>query len=80
MERWDSAAQALEAALEKGGFNDRKTGEAYILLGMSAFNLGNYSQASVAWGHAGKYPKSRKSAQQWMNHMREVRAGKVAQN
>jgi len=80
MERWDSAAQALETALEKGGFNDRKTGEAYVLLGMSEFNLGNYSQASTAWGRAGKYPKSRKSAQQWINHMREVRAGKVAQN
>ena len=80
MERWDSAAEALKAALEKGGFNDRKTGEAYVLLGMSEFSLGNYSRASTAWGRAGKYPESRKSAQQWKNHMREVRAAKVAQN
>ena len=80
MERWDSAVEALEAALEKGGFNDRKTGEAYVLLGMSEFNLSNYSKASTAWGRAGKYAKSRKAAQQWMNHMREERARKLAQN
>ena len=80
MERWETAVEALDAALEKGGFNDRKTGEAYVLLGMSHFNLENYSQASTAWGRAGKYPKSKKSAQQWMNHMREERARKVASN
>ena len=80
LERWDPAIEALEAALEKGGFNDRKTGEAYVLLGMSYFNLENYSKASTAWGRASKYPKSKKSAQQWMNHMRVERARKVAQN
>jgi tetratricopeptide (TPR) repeat protein len=80
MERWEIAAEALEAALEKGGFNDRKTGEAYVLLGMSYFNLEKYSKASTAWGRAGKYAKSKKAAQQWMNHMREERARKVAQN
>lgn len=78
MERWVKAVEALESALEKGGLNDRKTGEAYVMLGMSEFNLENYSKASTAWGRAGKYPKSRKSAQQWMNHMREERALKVA--
>lgn len=80
LERWDLAIEALEAALEKGGFNDRKTGEAYVLLGMSYFSLENYSKAGTAWGRAGKYPKSKKPAQQWMNHMREERARKVAQN
>jgi len=80
MERWEPAIEALEAAIEKGGFNDRKTGEAYVLLGMSYFNLENYSKASTAWGRAGKYSKSKKSAQQWMNHMREERARKLASN
>ena len=80
MERWEVATEALEAAIEKGGFNDRKAGEAYVLLGMSYFNLEEYSKASTAWGRAGKYPKSKKPAQQWMNHMREERARKVAQN
>ncbi len=80
LERWEKAVEALEAAVEKGGFNDRKTGEAYILLGMSHFNLGNWTQASTAWGGARKYTKSKKAAQQWMNHMREERARKLASN
>ena len=76
LERWDEAAVAVEAALSKGGFSDRKTGDAYVIQGMSEFNLGNYSKASTAWGRASKYPKAKKSAEQWMNHMREERARK----
>jgi len=76
MERWSEASVAIEAALEKGGFNDRKTGDAYVLQGMSEFNLGNYNKASTAWGRASQYPKAKKAAQQWMNHMREERSRK----
>jgi tetratricopeptide (TPR) repeat protein len=76
MVRWSEAAVAIQAALDKGGFNDLKTGDAYILQGMSEFNLGSYDKASAAWGHASKYPKVRKAAQQWMNYMREERARK----
>ena len=74
MERWDEASAAVNAALDKGGFSDRKTGDAYVLQGMSEFNLGNYNKASTAWGRASKYPRAKKSAEQWMNHMREERA------
>ena len=76
MERWEEASVAVVAALEKGGFNERKTGEAYVIQGVSEFNLGNYNRASTAWGRASKYPKSKNAAQQWMNHMREERARK----
>ncbi len=76
MERWDEAAQAVNSALDKGGFSDRKIGDAYVLQGMSEFNLGNYNKASTAWGRASKYPRAKKTAQQWMNHMREERARK----
>ncbi|MBT8076172.1 MAG: tetratricopeptide repeat protein [Gammaproteobacteria bacterium] len=76
MERWSEAAAAVNSALDKGGFNDKKTGDAYVLQGMSEFNLGNYEKASTAWGRASKYPKAKKSAQQWLNHMREERARK----
>ena len=76
LERWSEASGAIEAALEKGGFNDSKTGEAYVLQGMSEFHLGNYDKASSAWGRASRYPKVKKSAQQWMNHMREEKARK----
>lgn len=74
MERWSEASVAVNAALEKGGFSEKKIGDAYVILGMSEFNLGNYNKASTAWGHASKYPKAKKSAQQWMNHMREEQA------
>jgi len=74
MERWSEASVAVNAAIQKGGFNDTKTGDAYVLQGMSEFNLGNYNKASAAWGRASKYPKAKKSAQQWLNHMREERA------
>jgi tetratricopeptide (TPR) repeat protein len=73
MERWAEAAQAVNSALEKGGFSDKKTGDAYVIQGMSEFNLGNYDKASTAWGRASKYPRAKKSAEQWMNHMREER-------
>jgi tetratricopeptide (TPR) repeat protein len=71
MERWEEALSAVKSAIEKGGFNENKTGDAYVLLGMSEFNLGNYSGASAAWNRAVKYPKTKKSAEQWLNHMRE---------
>ena len=76
MERWSEASVAVNAALEKGGFSDKKTGDAYVLQGMSEFNLGNFRKASTAWGRASKYPKAKMSAQQWMNHMREEQARK----
>ena len=76
MERWSDATLALSAALDKGGFNDRKTGEAYVLQGMSEFYMENFDKASTAWGRATKYPQSKKSAQQWMMHMQEERRRK----
>jgi len=76
MERWDEAAVAVKAALDKGGFSERKTGDAYVIQGMSEFNLGNYDQARTAWNQATRYPRAKKPAQQWLNHMREERARK----
>ncbi len=74
MERWEEAAQALTAALEKGGLDDSETGRAYLMQGMSQFNLGNLDQASTSWGRASRYASARDAAQQWMNHLREERA------
>jgi tetratricopeptide (TPR) repeat protein len=76
MERWEEALTAVNSAIEKGGFSDKKTGDAYVLQGMSEFNLGRYKKASAAWVRASKYPKVKKSAQQWLNHMREEQARK----
>lgn len=73
LERWPTAKEALSAAISKGGLDERKTGEAYLLRGMTEFNLGNYDAASADWGRASKYPKAREAAQQWMNHLEEER-------
>jgi tetratricopeptide (TPR) repeat protein len=73
MERWEPAREALSAAITKGGLDDRKTGEAYLLRGMAEFNLGNFDSASSDWGRASRYDKARDAAQQWMNHLEEER-------
>jgi len=76
MERWEDAREALSKAIEKGGINERKTGEAHLMVGMAEFNLGNYDSASAAWGRASRFDRSKEAAQQWMNHLREERARK----
>jgi tetratricopeptide (TPR) repeat protein len=69
LERWPAAVESLDRALEKGGLDDRKTGEAYLLRGMAHFNLGNLDGASADWDRAGRYEKTREAAMQWMNHL-----------
>jgi tetratricopeptide (TPR) repeat protein len=73
LERWPAALEALNRALEKGGLDERQSGEAYLLRGMSQFNLGDFDRASVDWGRAGRYEKSREAARQWQNHLEEER-------
>ncbi len=73
LERWSAALESLNLALQKGGLNDRTTGEAYLLRGMAQFNLGDFDSASADWGQAGRYEKTREAARQWMNHLREER-------
>lgn len=73
LERWPPAREALDAALAKGGLDERKMGEAYLLRGMAEFNLGNYDQAGADWGQASRYPRARDAARQWINHLQEER-------
>ncbi|HLF32533.1 MAG TPA: tetratricopeptide repeat protein [Xanthomonadales bacterium] len=73
LERWPPAKEALDQAIAKGGLDERSMGEAYLLRGMAEFNLGNFEQASSDWIAAGRYPKTKEAAQQWMNHLQEER-------
>jgi tetratricopeptide (TPR) repeat protein len=73
LERWPAALESLDQALQKGGLDERKTAEAYLLRGMAQFNLGNFESASSDWGKAGRYDKTREAARQWMNHLQEER-------
>jgi tetratricopeptide (TPR) repeat protein len=67
LERWPAAVDSLDLALEKGGLDDRRTGEAYLLRGMAQFNLGKLDSASADWGRAERYEQTREAARQWMN-------------
>lgn len=69
-ENWEEARQALNAALQKGGLDD--TGNAYILLGMSNYELGNTQAAREAFNKALQYDDSRSAASQWLRHLEEV--------
>jgi tetratricopeptide (TPR) repeat protein len=74
MERWEEARDALKSAISKGGISERAEGEAHLMVGMSEFNLGNFDEASAAWGRASRYgDQTRRAAEQWMNHLREER-------
>lgn len=73
LERWAEAKQALDAALSKGGIEDRQMGEAYLLRGMAEFNLGNFDSASSDWGRASRYDRTRSAAEEWIAHLREGR-------
>lgn len=73
LERWPLAKDALDAAIEKGGLDEARTGEAYLMRGMAQFNLGNFDQASSDWGRASRYPRTKDAAQQWINHLQEER-------
>jgi len=71
LERWPAAVESLDLALEKGGLDERRTGEAYLLRGMAQFNLGNLDSASADWGRAARHEHTRESARQWMNHLNQ---------
>ena len=73
LERWDDALLALNAALEKGGVDERREAEAFLLRGLVHFNLGELDRAGSDWARASRNEKNREAAQQWLNHLREER-------
>ncbi|MGR9114409.1 MAG: tetratricopeptide repeat protein [Gammaproteobacteria bacterium] len=68
-EKWGLAIAALKKALAKGGLKD--PGNAYLMLGMSYFESKKKAEARHAFAAAGKYPKNRKTANQWLNYLDE---------
>lgn len=73
LERWDQARDAMSRALELGGLSDSQTGNAWLLLGMSHSNLGNYGAAMDAFETASQYRRVNSAAREWMNHIRQER-------
>ncbi len=69
MENWSKAVESITSALQKGGLDNTKTGNAWLMLGMSQASLNRYSQARTAFNNAVKYEKARGNAQQWLQHL-----------
>jgi len=69
LERFPDTVEAVSKALKKGGL--KKPGEAYLVLGMALNELKKYSGAADAFRKAMKYKKTKRSAKQWLNHLRE---------
>ncbi len=69
LEDWSKAVESINSALQKGGLDDNKTGNAWLMLGMSYASLKKYSQARNAFNKALKYQKSRSNAEQWLSHL-----------
>ena len=73
LERWQQAMEALDLALDKGGLDDRQNGEAFLLRGVARFHLGRLKDAGDDWNRAAQYERTRDSARQWINHLREAK-------
>lgn len=69
-EEWTEAREALKSALDKGGIKDE--GNAYILLGMSHYELGDYDKARDAFHKAMNYDDARKAAGQWLKYVEDA--------
>ncbi len=66
-ENWSAAINALTKALQKGGL--KNPGNAYLLLGMSYYELKKFNKAKHAFIQAKKYKKTKKSARQWLEYI-----------
>lgn len=71
-ERWKAAVEALEKAINKGGL--KKTGDAWFLAGVAAFNAKDRARAEAAFSKAMNYEESRNNATQWLSHVRDLAA------
>jgi tetratricopeptide (TPR) repeat protein len=72
LERWTEALSALNDAVTRGGLDDQKTGELYLLRGMAQFELEAFEKARADWMAALEYGRSREAAQQWINHLQST--------
>ncbi len=74
-ERWKDALEALQQAQAKG---IKKTGEAAMLEGVSAFQSGDRRRALAALRKAQQYPESRNNASQWLSHIAQIDEAEAA--
>jgi hypothetical protein len=61
----------------KGMTNDRTTAQARLLLGMACFELGDTDTAREVFTLAREFPKTRQSAQQWLDFIDSLSVNNV---
>ena len=66
-EAWSKVIQFSNKALSAGGL--KNPGTAHLLKGMAYFEQGKKEPALAAFRQGSKYPKSKKQAGQWINHI-----------
>lgn len=77
-EQYGPSQRALEQALNKGGMNERNTGDAWVLLGTARFNQAGpedtaiWANARRAFVNAQRYSNSRAQASQWITYIDAV--------
>lgn len=67
MADWEGAMEAARKAIEKGGLDSKKTGQAWLLLGTAAAEQKSFDVAINAFGKARGYPETRQTATQWLS-------------
>ena len=69
LEKWNQAIESLKKALNKGGL--KNAGAAHLLLGMSYYEINEIKTAKESFSKATKFSKSKKSAKQWIDYIKE---------
>ncbi|MCG7535462.1 tetratricopeptide repeat protein [Pseudoalteromonas sp. OOF1S-7] len=68
LEKFDEAADAARAALDKGELSFESN--AYVALGMAQYNLKNFDASILAFEQAEKHKKSANLAKQWIKYVK----------
>ena len=66
-ERWQDAAQVLEATLKRDGLSE--PGDAWLLLGVAHYEEGSLDLARRAFDEAARFEAARAAAQDWLQHL-----------
>lgn len=66
-EKWQLAIESAENAIERGGVT--RVGDMHLIVGMSHFNLKNFSESMSAFEQAEQIKSSAKSASQWLKYV-----------
>ncbi|WP_286269479.1 tetratricopeptide repeat protein [Thalassotalea hakodatensis] len=66
-EKWQLAIESAEKAIERGGVT--RLGDMHLIVGMSHFNLKNFTESMSAFEEAEQIKSSAKSASQWLKYV-----------